>query len=84
MTTTETSTTEEFYVFQGRDGWAWCEAFTASGHFVAPTPFRSVSRAVEEVERRNPAALVDWLPDDCVPAELRRWEADGGRFDPIF
>lgn len=50
---------EQFYVFVGPDGWAWCEMFGPSWHVTAPTPWRSVRDALVGLERLHPGCIVD-------------------------
>ena len=61
---------EQYYVFTGPDGWAWCEMFYGTNHVTAPTPCREVADALELLTKIHPDAMVDALcyADDMIDA----------------
>ena len=53
---------DQYYIFTGPDGWAWCEMYLIDGtHVTAPTTFKSNTVAVAELTKLHPGALVDEL-----------------------
>lgn len=67
----------QFYVFTAPDGWAWAEIWEDGTARYVPTPFRSISRAVEVITERNPGCVVDELiPGSQDWREARRGMAE--------
>lgn len=66
---------DQYYVFTGPDGGAWCEMFwtDADGeahHATTPTPYRDVNRAMARLEDLHPGAVVDQLMDADIAEAL--------------
>jgi len=74
MTDTETYRFDQYYVFTGPDGWAWCEMFyneNGAGHHVTcPTPFKDVQVAIAKLQAKHTAAYVDELMAEDIAEAL--------------
>jgi hypothetical protein len=64
---------EQYYVFTGPDGWAWCEMFFDGLHVTAPTPFQAIAEAVRRLEEMHPTAVVDTLWDAADMVDAMRY-----------
>lgn len=72
MTTTHR---DQYYVFTGPDGWAWCEMFyTEQGtehHVTAPTPHKDVAHAMTRLAVIHPDATIDELVAEDIADAMR-------------